>query len=110
MVFIFACAPYPSASVDAVAAPERAAAFVPLRGRLIKGCTRDVCWVRFTLERSPAATMDWFLDDVTLFVERQAPAAGGDAAAGRFEALRLARRVMRVCVSAVTRFAMPRSA
>jgi hypothetical protein len=50
--------------VDAVAAPERAAAFVPLRGRLIKGCTRDVCWVRFTLERSPAATMDWFLDDV----------------------------------------------
>ncbi len=61
--------------------------FVPLPGFLAAGFTRDVYWLRFTLQRTGDATDHWylevapsFLDDVTLY------APGGD---GHYQAARL---------------------
>ncbi|GAB1393613.1 hypothetical protein MASR1M60_17770 [Rhodocyclaceae bacterium] len=84
------CVADDSESIEAVAAPARAAEFVALPALLLKGYTHDTCWLRFELQRMPEARPDWllevgmpYLDDVTLFV--------GKAGEG-FQSLRLGDR------------------
>lgn len=78
-------------SIDEVAVPARADEFVVLPALLLRGYTRDTCWLRFELQRTPEAPQEWllevgmpYLDDVTLFV--------GKAATG-FQSLRLGDRL-----------------
>lgn len=68
--------------VEAITKAGRAEEFQPLHGVLAKGFTRKTCWLRFTLQRSPDAPHEWwlevgmpYLDEVTLILGR----AGTDA-------------------------------
>lgn len=86
------CSADPRESVETVADPARAGEFVAIPGLLYRGYTHHVCWLRFTLQRAPAAGADWllevgvpYLDDVTLFM----PSPGGGNA---FQAIRLGDR------------------
>lgn len=88
------CTADPGEAVEEIAAPTRAGEFSVLPSTLLKGYTQDTCWLRFELQRAPAAPEDWllevgmpYLDEVTLFV----PSREDDGAV-RFRSLQLGDR------------------
>lgn len=63
--------------IEDVLSPAQAASFVTLTDFLSAGYTTDIYWLRFTLQRQPLASPEWwlevsppYLNDVTLFVPR----------------------------------------
>lgn len=81
-------------SIQEVAEPSRASEFATLPALLMKGYTRNTCWLRFELQRMPESPEHWllevgmpYLDDVTLFMPHR---EGADEVS--FRSLRLGDR------------------
>ncbi|MCE1242373.1 sensor histidine kinase [Oryzomicrobium sp.] len=55
--------------IGQVAAPETQEKFAPLPGNLGAGYVRDVYWLRFTLDRSGTAPVEWILDVLPTYLD-----------------------------------------